>query len=182
VDVRILAATHVNLQEAVAQGRFREDLYYRLDVFPLSLPPLRHRLIDLPDIARSVLNELAQRTGRGPWTLPQDTLATLTAQDWPGNIRQLRNALERATILRPIGALRPEDFALPRRVMQRGSASPLETLDGVMRAHIMAVLRHTNGRLYGEDGAAHILGLKPSTLQSRMKKLGVDRKAAVSSA
>jgi transcriptional regulator with GAF, ATPase, and Fis domain len=176
VDVRMLAATHVDLEAAVRAGRFREDLFYRLEVFPLEIPSLRDRSEDIPALARQVLDELAAGSGRGPWTLPQDTLALLSSRTWPGNVRQLRNALERATILRMSGALRPEDFQL------RGEAAlpapRLEapaTLDEVARAHIAAVLRHTQGRLYGPDGAAAILGLKPSTLQSRMKKLGIER-------
>lgn len=179
VDVRIIATTQMDLEAAVAEGRFREDLYYRLDIFPLRLPPLRDRLVDVPRIAVDVLAALARATGRGPWTLPQDTLAVLESQAWPGNIRQLRNALERATILRPSGALRPTDFVLPRRPARRSGT--LEPLDAVIRAHITRALRVTQGRIYGDDGAARILGLKPSTLQSRMKKLGIDRRAAARS-
>ena len=180
VDVRMLAATHVDLEAAVRAGRFREDLFYRLEVFPLQMPPLRERREDVPAIARSVLDALSTRSGRGPWTLPQDTVALLASRSWPGNVRQLRNALERATILRVSGALRPEDFsALADGVVAEPSRLEAPaTLDEVTRAHITAVLRHTRGRLYGVDGAAAILGLKPSTLQSRMKKLGIERLAA----
>ena len=182
VDVRILAATHVDLEAAVRAGRFREDLFYRLEVFPLQIVPLRDRLGDVPTLARQILADIAQRAGRGPWSLPEATLAVLRRRAWPGNIRQLRNALERATILRGSGALQPEDVeqggerALPAPVA--GEAP--ETLEAVTRRHIEAVLRRTGGRLYGPDGAAAILGLKPSTLQSRMKKLGIDRGEAAS--
>ena len=175
-DVRILAATTVNLAKAVARGQFHADLYDQLDIFPVHVPALRDRLEDLVHLASDVLRERAARTGRGPWTVPPDTLAGLVRQGWPGNIRQLRNAVERATILRPSGALRPADFALPAHPALQPTT--LEPLDAVMRAHISAVLHHTDGRIYGAQGAAEILGLKPSTLQSRMKKLGIDRRAA----
>ncbi|MGK0358779.1 MAG: transcriptional regulator with GAF, ATPase, and Fis domain, partial [Bradymonadia bacterium] len=159
-DVRILAATAIDLSKAVTAGRFRADLYDQLDIFAIHIPPLRDRLSDLAQIAAGVLLEVAARTGRGPWSLAQDTLASLTAQAWPGNVRQLRNALERATILRPKGAFRPDDFALPARPDHHPPM--LEPLDAVIRAHISSVLRHTGGRIYGERGAARILGLKPS--------------------
>lgn len=180
VDVRVLAATHVDLHRAVAEGRFREDLLYRLDVFPLTVPPLRERPEDIVPIAEDILRGLAQRTGRGPWTLPPGTAAHLRAHAWPGNVRQLVNALERATILRPAGALDPSLFDAPERRAHPTPATlaandPVPTLEEVQRRHIEAVLRRTSGRIYGEGGAAALLGLKPTTLQSRMKKLGIER-------
>ncbi|WP_434388131.1 sigma 54-interacting transcriptional regulator [Melittangium boletus] len=190
-DVRIVAATHVDLQEAIRQRRFREDLYYRLSVFPLRLPPLRERLEDLPELCAFLLEEQARRTGRRGMRVTAEGLARLAAYDWPGNIRELANALERATILsrRPeLGAeafdvpLRPAapapgtpapDTSAPRTLAPGGGGVP--TLEEVQRRHILQVLGLTQGRLYGPGGAAALLGLKPSTLQSRMKKLGITR-------
>ncbi len=179
VDVRILAATNVDLAAAVRDGRFREDLLYRLDVFPLRLPPLRDRPEDVVPIAEDVLRGLALRTGRGPWTLPRATAERLRALPWPGNVRQLVNALERATILQPEGDLEPSLFEAPGNVRRAAPPppedAPVRTLDEVQRLHIEAVLTRTNGRVYGPGGAADLLGLKPTTLQSRMQKLGVRR-------
>jgi transcriptional regulator with GAF, ATPase, and Fis domain len=184
-DVRILAATHVDLQQAISQRRFREDLYYRLSVFPLRLPPLRERLEDLPQLCAFLLTEQARRTGRRGMRVTPEGLARLAAYDWPGNIRELANALERATILSRKPELGPEAFDLPLRgpgpaVVVAPEPAPLApgdvpTLDEVQRQHILRVLALTHGRIYGAGGAAALLGLKPSTLQSRMKKLGIAR-------
>ncbi len=182
-DVRILAATHVDLQQAIAQRRFREDLYYRLSVFPLRLPPLRERLEDLPPLCAVLLEEQARRTGRRGMKVTPEGLARLAAYDWPGNIRELANALERATILSRKPELGSEAFDLPIRVPELKAsveAPPLvegavPTLEEVQRQHILRVLALTQGRIYGPGGAAALLGLKPSTLQSRMKKLGIAR-------
>ncbi|MEZ4431761.1 MAG: sigma 54-interacting transcriptional regulator [bacterium] len=179
VDVRILAATHIDLAAAVQAGRFRADLWYRLDVFPLSIPPLRERPDDIIPIAESILGDIGRRSGRGPWHLTPDAARALRAHPWPGNVRQLVNALERATILRPDGALDAELFETPGRpaACPAPAAAPTElcTLAELQRRHIEAVLTRTEGKIYGDDGAARILGLKPTTLQSRMKKLGVQR-------
>jgi transcriptional regulator with GAF, ATPase, and Fis domain len=189
-DVRILAATHVDLQQAIAQKRFREDLYYRLSVFPLRLPPLRERREDLPQLCAFLLEEQSKRTGRRGMRVAPAGLARLEAYDWPGNIRELANALERATILSQGAELGAQAFDLP----VRGGAAPggprveapaeadaplkpgaVPTLAAVQREHILRVLTLTKGRIYGPGGAASLLGLKPSTLQSRMKKLGIAR-------
>ena len=178
VDVRVLAATHVDLEAAARKGRFREDLYYRLAVFPLQLPPLRERLEDLPALVEAMLDEQARRTGRRA-RADADLVARQRSYDWPGNLRELANVLERASILSPDGRLRLGDLDLPRRVAplppSRSSDGALPTLDEVQRQHVARVLKRTDGKIYGDDGAAALLGLKPSTLQSRMKKLGLDR-------
>ncbi len=182
VDVRILASTHVDLAAAAADGRFRADLLYRLDVFPLRLPPLRERLEDIGPLAETLLAGLGARTGRGPWRLSPTAAERLRQGAWPGNVRQLVNALERATILCPEGELGPELFDnvgdRPLAVAP-GPTAPADdrilTLDAVQRQHIERALEKTDGRIYGDGGAATLLGMKPTTLQSRMKKLGVRR-------
>ena len=190
VDVRILAATHVDLHRAIADRRFREDLYYRLSVFPLQLPPLRDRLMDLPRLCEAILEEQVRRTGRRGMRVTSRGLAKLAAYPWPGNVRELANVLERATILSRTRDLGPEVLdvsAAPRPAAavepSRAHALPapsMAPLDEVQRQHIKHVLAATNGRIYGPRGAARILGLKPSTLQSRMKKLGIAAAAPIS--
>lgn len=189
VDVRIFAATHVDLPRAIKDGRFREDLYYRLSVFPLTVPPLRKRLEDLPRLCEALLADLAERTGRVGRYVTGEGMTKLAGYHWPGNVRELANVLERAAILSEGAALGPDSLHL-----QAGSLQPEEaqaqsiapaqeeaiiTLDDVQRQHIAKVLRRVEGKIYGDDGAAALLGMKPSTLQSRMKKLGVKREVTV---
>jgi transcriptional regulator with GAF, ATPase, and Fis domain len=193
VDVRLLAATHVDLERAIAHGRLREDLYYRLAVFPLRLPPLRQRLEDLPLLCAAMLAEQSQRTGRRGMRVSEAGLARLRAHTWPGNLRELSNALERATIVTAGEELGPEAFELGGRGVSvpTGPIDPVEedtsgerpllrdgriaTLEEVSAMQIQRVLAHTRGRIYGPGGAAELLGVPPSTLQSRMKKLGIAR-------
>ena len=181
VDVRIIAATHVDLERAVATGRFRADLYYRLNVFPLRLPALRERLEDLGPLSEALLAEQSTRTGRRGRTLTDAALAKLRRYAWPGNIRELANVLERATILSDGAVLGADAIDLPDARPTRPEVAPptpareLRSLESVEREYIREVLSHTGGRVYGSGGAAAILGLKPSTLQSRMKKLRLDR-------
>jgi transcriptional regulator with GAF, ATPase, and Fis domain len=185
VDVRILAATHVDLESAIAERRFREDLYYRLSVFPLRLPPLRERLSDLPRLCEALLAEQARRTGRRGTRVTAEGLAKLATHAWPGNLRELSNVLERATILAAGSRLSPDVLDLPQarrdaeKAAEPKAAAPfaLRSLDEVQREHIRKVLAATGGRIYGRSGAAKILGLPPSTLQSRMRRLGVERLA-----
>ena len=184
VDVRILAATNKDLQAAVAAREFREDLYYRLAVFPLHLPPLRARPEDVAPLARSALEDLHRRSGRGPWRLDPAAIAWLEAQPWPGNVRELVNALERATVLARGEVLGVELFQapatgdLPRPGPGPGAgpevpARALVTLEAAERGYILEVLAATGGQVAGKGGAAEILGLPASTLRSRMKKLGI---------
>lgn len=182
VDVRILAATHVDLARAITEHRFREDLYYRLSVFPLSLPPLRDRFADLPELVDAILIEQQRRTGRRGMRVSAEGLTHLRRYSWPGNIRELANVLERGTILAAGRDLTPELLDLPGASSREAPAPPSEgeagpaeliTIDEVQRRHIRSVLDATEGRVYGAKGAAKILGLKPSTLQSRMKRLGM---------
>ena len=178
VDVRVIAATHVDLAQAVRAGRFREDLYYRLAVFPLHLPALRDRPDDVPALASAVLDELAGRGGRGPWTLTRDAAVALRAQPWPGNVRELRNALERATILHPSGPLDARALglaALPAvgRRPDAGPARPFPTYREAERQYLAAALTRAGGRIYGQTGAAQLVDLRPTTLQSKLQRAGL---------
>ncbi len=188
VDVRIIAATHVDLERAIRERRFREDLYYRLNVFPLRLPPLRERLEDLPLLCEVLLKEQSRRTGRAGRRVGREGLVKLRRYPWPGNIRELANVLERATILSQERVLGPEVLDVPDAAASAEKAAPVlrgpalptastrvRTLEEVQRDYIEEVLAMTRGRIYGSGGAAELLGLKPSTLQSRMQKLGIDR-------
>lgn len=173
VDVRVIAATHVDLEAAVKERRFREDLYFRLAVLPLRLPPLRERTSDIRTITEDFLAR-ALRRDRGPWTITPAVLAALEAAPWPGNIRELLNALERATILQPAGELRLEHFSVttsPRRAPTPEQA--LESWEDNERAYLTNLLARTGGVIYGPGGAAAIAGLPPSTLQSKIKRFGL---------
>ena len=171
VDVRVLAATHVDLKEAVAAGLFREDLYYRLAVFPMHVPPLRERPEDIVPIARSVLRERAT-AGRGPWELSSEAQEALLAAPWPGNVRELVNVLERAMVLCPAGTLEPLHLGLGPGGASRG-AGPLPRFAEAERAYLERVLAEAGGKLYGADGAAALAGLKPTTLRSKLVKHGL---------
>jgi transcriptional regulator with GAF, ATPase, and Fis domain len=179
VDVRIIAATNTDLQAAVAEKRFREDLFYRLAVFPLHLPPLRARREDIEVIAEGFLASLARRTGRGPWRLNRGSIHWLEQQPWPGNVRELVNTLERATILSGGELLELDGGKDPTTPAPVPPPSPtpatteIVTLEEMERQHISRALNHTGGKLYGDGGAAELLGINPNTLRSRMKKLGL---------
>ena len=190
VDVRVLAASHVDLERAVQEGRFREDLYYRLAVFPLRIPALRDRPEDIVGIVEDFLAGPARRGGRGPWRLTAAARAALTTRPWPGNVRQLVNVVERATILVPAGELGvrelglqaagPADRTRAAALPPPGgepATEPFPSFTENERRYLEAALRRTGGRVYGPGGAAEVVGLKPTTLQSRLKKLGIDRSA-----
>jgi transcriptional regulator with GAF, ATPase, and Fis domain len=185
VDVRIIAATHVDLPRAVAEGRFRADLYHRLAVFPIHLPPLRERREDLPQLAQVLLARIAARHRGGPWSLSATAVRHLVGYTWPGNVRELEHALERAAILAPDGRIEPHHLAFPAamapatRAVSVTSSEPAMTfaapLASVERQAILAALAASGGKVYGANGAASRLGLKPSTLQHRMRKHGIDK-------
>jgi formate hydrogenlyase transcriptional activator len=208
VDVRVIAATNRDLLKAVQEKTFREDLYYRLNVFPLHLPPLRERAGDIPPLVQFLVTRLAQRFGKPLDGVSAPTLERLEKYGWPGNVRELENVLERAVILAtgptldfaadlvPIAAPRSgpgpggdkavtrppgthENEAPPSftRTLAQPPASP-PTLRAVERDHILDVLRQTNWVVTGPRGAAKVLGLNPSTLRNRMKKLGIERSAS----
>jgi transcriptional regulator with GAF, ATPase, and Fis domain len=182
VDVRIVAATNRKLAEAVETGRFRADLFYRLAVFPIEVPPLRDRKSDCAVLAGAFLRMQAHRLGKTITGLTPRALDTLLAHDWPGNVRELANVIERAAIVAG-GPLATEADLPPLAHLAREgdliapsiSPSPDMQLETVERGHIVRVLEHTGWVVEGKDGAAAILGLAPSTLRSRMAQLGVRR-------
>ncbi len=177
-DVRVIAATNRDLRGAIESGSFRPDLYYRLMVFPIELPPLRQRREDIPFLVSYFVTKHQRRMGRAIARVPTSLLDAFGAYPWPGNVRELENLVERALVVSTDGVLRIED-PLPdgfRDVWH----SPSERLDDVERDHIRRVLARCGGRVKGPGNAACRLGLKPSTLRSRMKKLGIVRSEAVS--
>ncbi|HQR45177.1 MAG TPA: sigma 54-interacting transcriptional regulator [Thermoanaerobaculia bacterium] len=174
VDVRVLAATNRDLALLVKEGRFRADLYYRLNVFPIEIPPLRERPEDIPLLVWSFVRSFSQRMGKLIESIPKKTMERLQAYPWPGNVRELRNVIERAMILSDGPVLRVGSFA-PEK-LGAGVSREGGTLEEVERAHIVAVLERTRWRVSGEGGAAELLGLNRTTLQSRMKKLGIERR------
>jgi formate hydrogenlyase transcriptional activator len=173
VDVRLIAATNRDLERAVAEERFRADLYYRLNVFPIVIPPLRKRLQDVPRLARHFAMLYASKMGKNVGPLGADVLDRLSSYSWPGNVRELQNVIERAVIVSPNGRFELGDFATapPAASPKREARS----LDDVERQHIVSVLEQTGWRISGERGAAKILGLKRTTLEARMKKLEILR-------
>jgi formate hydrogenlyase transcriptional activator len=187
VDVRIIAATNRNLQESISAGSFRSDLYYRLNVFPLKVPPLRERHSDIFQLAMFFLARYSRKVGKSMEGISAVAVERLNSYSWPGNIRELQNVIERALILShgPILELEPDlisvsskaVFDTAREVAEvaqfTGPVSAFKTLEEVERAHISAVLRQTHGVVEGVNGAAKTLGLHPNTLRHRMEKLGI---------
>jgi transcriptional regulator with GAF, ATPase, and Fis domain len=173
IDVRIIAATNRDLEAAVADKTFREDLFYRLNVFPIVVPPLRERTGDIPGLVWAFIDEFSQSFGKTIDSISKESLRELHQYSWPGNVRELRNLIERAVILTSGPKL---TVSLPRpqaRVPQTGM-----TLEAIEIEHVRAVLESTNWRVRGPGGAAQRLGLKPTTLESRMARLGIKRKTA----
>ncbi len=168
VHVRVIAATNRNIVEAVKTGKFRQDLFYRLNVFPITVPPLRERVEDIPMLVWAFVNEFCDKMGKQILRIEKRDMEALRRYSWPGNVRELRNIIEHAVIISPGPTL---ELKLPQDEDKEISWS--KTLQEVECRHIMEVLRHTGGRIKGDTGAARILGLIPSTLTSRMKKLGI---------
>jgi transcriptional regulator with GAF, ATPase, and Fis domain len=174
VNVRLIAATNRDLAQMVAEKQFRSDLFYRLKVFPIFAPPLRERATDIPVLVRHFVATHSRRMGKTIDTIPDDAMKALSRWSWPGNIRELENLLERSVILTrgsvlyvPLAELQVD----PRQEAELESA----TLHEAEREHILRVLREAKGQIGGEDGAASRLGLKRTTLNSKMKKLGIER-------
>lgn len=175
VDARVIAATNRSLVQAVKEGRFREDLYYRLNVFPISVPPLRQRPEDIPLLVWAMVNEFGKVFGKKIERIPKKNMDSLQHYSWPGNVRELRNVVERAMILSNSPTLvvdLPDNAAVTTSV-----AMSFEEME---RMHIIAVMEKAGWRVRGKNGAAEILELKPTTLDSKMKKLGIKRKTPAS--
>jgi formate hydrogenlyase transcriptional activator len=190
VDVRVIAATNRNLEEEVAAGRFRADLYYRLNVLPIRVPPLRERQADIPQLVMFFIQRHAKRIGRTVEGVSRDSMERLTRYGWPGNVRELENVIERALVLSRGGVLDvgrdflpslPAESAAPpaSQVVPMPAAAEIPvgtgTLEDIERAHIAATLERTGWVVEGPRGAARILDMHPNTLRSRMKKLGLQR-------
>jgi transcriptional regulator with GAF, ATPase, and Fis domain len=171
VDVRIIAATNRNLEQAVADKSFREDLFYRLNVFPIQVPPLRQRVEDVPALAWTFVDEFSRSFGKPIESISKESMQQLQAYPWPGNVRELRNVIERAVILATDRRL---TVPMPQLRAPQPPDRPV-TLASFETDHIRATLERTNWRIRGQGGAAQLLGLKPTTLESRMAKLGLVR-------
>ena len=174
VDVRIIAATNRDLEEEVRYRRFREDLWYRLNVFPITIPPVRERREDIPLLVHSFVNRYGKKLGKEIETISQRVMKTLQSYSWPGNVRELENVIERAVIGTRGSSLRlAERLDKPRA--QPAGGGRIRTLDEVEREHITKTLEKTYWKVSGKDGAAALLGLIPSTLRGRMRRLGIRR-------
>jgi len=177
IDVRIIAATNRNLEKEVAEGRFRLDLYYRLSVFPILLPPLRKRTEDIPALVDYFIHLYNRKSGKKITGVSDKVLKRLMSYEWPGNIRELEHLIERHILLARASVI--DDIDLPTFI-QKGNAGTVQdgrikTIDENEREHILAVLKKCNGKIWGLGGAAELLNLPPSTLKSKMKKLGIKK-------
>jgi transcriptional regulator with GAF, ATPase, and Fis domain len=175
VDFRLIAATNRDLVEAVREKEFRSDLYYRLNVFPVRMPPLRERREDIRLLVGHFVQKCARRMGKSITSIPKETMDALMAWEWPGNVRELENFVERSVILTrgsvlvaPLSELQP---------ITTEETSVDETLEATEREHILRALRESHGQIGGLNGAAVRLGLKRTTLQSKLKHLGINPRA-----
>lgn len=170
VDVRIIAATNRNLEEEVRRGRFREDLWYRLNIFPITMPPLRERLDDIPLLVKYFVRKISKRLGKTIELIPANVMTTLQNFHWPGNVRELENVLERAVI----NSSGPKLHLLDElKTRSRDAAASMQTLESFERDHITRVLQQTQWKVSGKGSAAEILGLERSTLRARIRKLNI---------
>ncbi len=180
IDVRIIAATNRSLKSEAEAGRFRQDLYYRLSVFPMELPPLRKRIEDVPLLAERFLSRYARQVGRPRPRLTLANVQELQRYEWPGNVRELQHVLERACIIATDGRLK---FDLAKSLSKRAEEKAIESVQSKILTesevrdleadNIRAALTASHGKIYGNDGAAAKLGMKPTTLSSRIKALGI---------
>jgi transcriptional regulator with GAF, ATPase, and Fis domain len=172
VNVRVIAATNRDLATAVQAGSFRADLFYRLHVFPLTLPPLRERKDDIPLLVECFLAGMAQKLGKPLRCLSEESMTRMMRYAWPGNVREVQNVVERAAILAR-GPIVEIDEALEQRLPPSDLPLPAMSLRDMERVHILRVLAETHGIIEGPRGAARILGLHPNTLRFRLQKLGI---------
>lgn len=172
VDVRFIAATNQDLPRMIAERQFRADLFYRLNVFPIVLPPLRDRRMDIPALVQHFVDTFAERMNKRISRIPEDVLEALSEQDWPGNVRELQNLIERAVIMSPGPELRLPPREIRLCVSPRLARNP-QTLHEAEREHILKILSETGGVVGGARGAASRLGLPRTSLIYRMRKLGI---------
>jgi transcriptional regulator with GAF, ATPase, and Fis domain len=172
VDIRIVATTNRNLEEEVSKGRFRQDLYYRLNVFPITVPPLRQRKEDIPLMVQAFIERYSRKLGKQIKSIQKESMQALQDYPWPGNVRELESIIERAVILCPGPVLQLADRL---EISSPPLSSTLRTLEETVRNEISKTLSETRWRIEGKDGAAAVLGLNPSTLRARMHKLGIVR-------
>lgn len=190
VDVRVIAATNRNLRETIEAGRFRSDLFYRLNVFPLELPPLRERRSDIPQLVAFYVSRFSTRFGKKVEGVSPESMDRLMSYPWPGNVRELQNVMERAVVLSAGPTLRLDQDLLPiaasagcpdisgipaQEAPANLPSSRMPTLEEMERSHILAALQQASGVVNGPKGAARILNLHPNTLRHRMDKLGIKR-------
>jgi formate hydrogenlyase transcriptional activator len=173
-DARVVAATNRNLEDAVQEGKFRADLLFRLNVFPIRLPPLRERVDDVPLLAEYWASRYGRQIGKRIRGIDERAMAALCAYSWPGNIRELQNVLERAVILARGSVLGLGDLELPH-LGGESPRAPAVRRGADDRQQIEQALAASKGRVYGPDGAAEALGMPPSTLESRIRRLGIDK-------
>ena len=176
VDVRIVAATNRDLGKLVASGQFRSDLFYRLSVFPVVVPPLRDRAEDIPLLVHYFVSRFAKRMGKNVDVIPPGTMQALCRYTWPGNVRELEHVIERAVILSPGPELRISAVELEPAEAATAVSNAPSTLEDIEREHILRMLREAKGKIGGPGGAAERLGMNRTTLNSRMQKLRISRK------
>ena len=177
VDVRVLAATNSDLEAAVERGTFREDLFYRLNVFPIRLPPLRERADDIPILVEYLVDRFAKQTGKIIRNIEKQTLQRLTAYDWPGNVRELQNVIERALVLSEGETFVIDESWLARKQRKPSTGTAVTTLSDGEKALIEAALKETHGRVAGPRGAAAKLGIPRQTLEWKIRALQIDKLA-----
>jgi chemotaxis protein methyltransferase CheR len=170
IDARIIAATNRDLEQEVRKGRFREDLWYRLNIFPITMPPLRDRLDDIPLLVDYYVKKISKRMGKSVEIIPTRVMNALLNYHWPGNVRELENVLERAVINSSGPKLRLVDEL---NKAQKDLSTTQKTLEAVEREHIVRILEQAQWKISGKNGAAEILGLNRSTLRARMRKLDI---------
>lgn len=184
INARIIAATNKDLEDEVAKGKFRIDLYYRLNVFPIQLPALRNRKEDIPDLVDHFINQYSNKAGKNIIGISASALQDLVAYDWPGNIRELENMIERSVLLATGNTI--NNVSLPRTTAYQKAGIPkqelatIKTMEEIERDYIIAVLKKCNGKISGQGGAATLLDLNVSTLNSKIKKLGINKEDIVS--
>jgi formate hydrogenlyase transcriptional activator len=172
VDVRVIATTNRNLEEEVKKGRFREDLFYRLNVFPITVPPLRQRTKDIPLLAQAFIERFARKLGKHITSISKETMKALQDYPWPGNVRELQSIMERSVILCQGPVLKLSEKL---EISSIPMAATFKTLEESERNQILRTLSENRWRIEGKGGAAEILGINPSTLRARMHKLGIER-------